>query len=42
MYGALYMRPNPTKGESGLSRALGGIKMAKAIKRFSVDIPSNR
>ena len=36
------MRPNPTKGESGLSKASGGIKMAKAVKRFSVDVPSTR
>ena len=28
------MRPNPTKGKSGLSRASGVIKMAKAIIRF--------
>ena len=42
MYGALYMRPNPTKGESGSSRASGVIRMAKAIKRFLVDVLSTR
>ena len=31
------MRPNPTLGESGSYRALGFIRMAKAVEGFSVD-----
>ena len=36
------MRPNPTKGESGLSRASGAIRMAKAIRGFLIDVLSTR
>ena len=42
MYGALYTKPNPTKGDSGSSKASGLTNMAKAIKRFSADVPSTR
>ena len=36
------MRPNPTMGKSESYRASGAIKMAKAVKGFSVDVPSTR
>ena len=36
------MRPNPTMGESESYRASGDIKMAKAVKGFSVDDPSTK
>ena len=36
------MRPNPTTGESGSYRALGVIRMAKAVDEFSVDEPSTK
>ena len=36
------MRPNPTRGESGLSRASGTIRMAKAVRGFLIDVPSTR
>ena len=42
MYGTLYTKPSPTKGESGSSKALGLTKMAKAISWFSADVPSTR
>ena len=42
MYSALYMKPSPTKGESGSSKASGLTKMAKAVSWFSADVPSTR
>ena len=36
------MGPNPTMGESGSYRASGVIRMAKAVKGFSVDGPSTK
>ena len=42
MYPALYMKPSPTKGKSGSSKASGLTKMAKAISWFLADVPSTR
>ena len=42
MYGTLYTRPRPTKGESGSSKASGLTKMANDISWFSANVPSTR
>ena len=42
MYGALYMKPSPTRGVSGSSKASGLTKMAKAVSWSSADVPSTR
>ena len=39
---ALYTRPNPTMGVLGSCRASGVSRMAKAVKGFSIDMPSTK
>ena len=36
------MKPNPTMGESGSYKALGVIRMAKAVKGSLVNVPSTK
>ena len=42
MYGTLYMKPSPTRGVSGSSKASGLTKMAKAVSWSSADVLSTR